>query len=100
MNFDYINKFYGVNAAIGRRVIVDGKPGTIVRDCGNYIGVNFDDKKPGRIGRCHPTWEVQYLDEFREPRKMTRSQKNYQEFLDADWGCTFAEWLGIKRRSM
>jgi|SRR5687768_1923410 len=28
--------------------------------------------------------------------KLTRSQKRYQEFLDADCGMTFAEWIGVK----
>ncbi len=95
--FDYINKTYGVNACIGRRVIVYGKPGTIIKDCGNHIGVNFDDEKPGRVGRCHPTSEVVYLDEFRAPRKMTASQRRYREWLDADTGHSFANWIGAER---
>ena len=28
-----------------------------------------------------------------KPPKLTRSQKNYQRFLDADCGATFGEWL-------
>ncbi|QTP13418.1 hypothetical protein [Serratia symbiotica] len=37
--FDHINTHYGVNACIGRRVIAYGKPGTIVKDFGHYIGI-------------------------------------------------------------
>lgn len=96
--FDYINKTYGVNACIGRRVIVYGMSGTIIKDCGHYIGVNFDNEKPGRVGRCHPTSEVVYLDEFRAPRKMTASQRRYREWLDADTGWPFSDWIGAYRK--
>ena len=27
--------------------------------------------------------------------KLTRSQKRYQEYLDADTGLSFAEWIGV-----
>ena len=30
------------------------------------------------------------------PKKLTRSQKRYREFLHADSGHTFREWLGIR----
>jgi len=60
--FEYIRIAYGVPAEIGRRVTVSGKPGIIAKDCGSYIGVNFDSDKPGVIRNCHPTSEVQYLD--------------------------------------
>ena len=32
-------------------------------------------------------------DESAAPPKLTRSQRNYRDFLDADTGMTFAEWL-------
>lgn len=28
--------------------------------------------------------------------KLTRSQKRYQKFLDADTGLSFSEWIGVK----
>ena len=31
------------------------------------------------------------------PPKLTRSQRNYREFLRADLGITFREWIGEKR---
>ena len=95
--FEYINKTYGVDACVGRRVVVNGKPGTIIRDKGHYIGVNFDHDKPGKDLPAHPTWEVVYLDEVVAPRKPTRSQRRYQEYLECDFGQSFAEWLGIGR---
>ena len=58
---EYVKRHYGVPAEIGRRVLVDGRPGIIAQDRGNYIGVSFDDAKPGIIENCHPTWEVKYL---------------------------------------
>lgn len=79
--FEYINKTYGVNACIGRKVTVDGKSGVIVKDCGNHIGVNFNEDKPGFIRRCHPTWKVQYLG-MRKVRKLTKSQERGQRWLE------------------
>ena len=31
--------------------------------------------------------------------KLTRSQKRYRAFLNADTGLSFAEWLGVPRRA-
>jgi len=96
--FEYVCRTYQVPACVGRRVMVHGKPGTIVEDRGHHIGVNFDADKPGRVSPCHPTSEVRYLEQIREPRKVSRSSRRYQEYLNADCGETFAEWLGIGRR--
>jgi len=99
MPFEWINQNYGVKAEIGLRVIVDGKPGIIAKDCGNYLGVNFDEDKPGVIRNCHPTWKVEYL-EMGKIRPMTAGQKRYQEFLNADWfDGNFAQWLGVDSES-
>ena len=48
------------------------------------------------ILNCHPTWEVEYQG-IGKVRKMTRSQKRYQEYLNQrDYNDqSFAEWLGI-----
>ena len=96
MNFEYIKKHYKVLAEYGRRIEFEGKrKGTIIEDKGNYIGVNFDDKKPCNTETLHPTWEVKYL-EMGKIRKATRGQIRYKEFMDADYFCgTFTEWLGI-----
>jgi len=101
MAFEYIKQAYGVSAAIGRRVIVDGRSGVIAKNCGNYIGVNFDADKPGVIKPCHPTWEVIYGD-LGPVRKLTRAQQRYEDYLDADWPDSFGDWLRYhecKRRS-
>lgn len=94
---EYASKYYGVPAEIGRRVTVYGKPGIIAADRGHYIGVNFDESKPGHISNCHPEDGVIYL-EMGTIRKMTKSQENYQRFLDADCGETFREWMGFKKK--
>lgn len=76
----YAQEHYGVPACLGRRVIVDGKPGTIAQDRGQYIGVNFDHDKPGVIRNAHPTWRVQY-EGMGKVRPMTRAQRRYRHWL-------------------
>jgi len=56
----YVKDYYGVPAGIGRRVVCRGKPGVIAEDRGHYIGVNFDDDKPGQISNVHPTDDVEF----------------------------------------
>lgn len=62
-NCEYVCEHYRVNAFIGKRIIFKGRTGIIAEDRGNYIGVNFDDDKPGAILNLHPTDNVIYLDE-------------------------------------
>ncbi|MDP2848958.1 MAG: hypothetical protein Q8O35_12335 [Humidesulfovibrio sp.] len=81
MAFEYVRHTYGVPADFGRRVVVEGRPGVIVKDCGNYIGVNFDADKPGVILPCHPTWEVVYGD-LGPVRKISRSRQRYLDYLE------------------
>lgn len=63
-------------------------------DRGNYIGVNFDDDKPGSIYNLHPTYEVEYKG-VGKIRKMTRSQERYRGYISSEYNGTFAEYLGI-----
>jgi len=79
--FEYLKRTYRVPAEIGRRVIVYDKPGIIVADRGNYIGVNFDADKPGVICNAHPTSEVVYL-EMGKIRKPSKSAARYQRYLE------------------
>jgi len=89
----YIRTRYGVPAEIGRRVVIDGKPGIIAQDRGTYIGVVLDEDPPNRILPYHPTWLVEYGD-MGEVRKMTRSQKRYQDYLEvADCFEGFMDYL-------
>ncbi len=100
MKCQYVCDHYGVPADIGRAVTVYGQPGVIAADRGNYIGVNFDSDKPGVIKNCHPTDKVEYGEMVGvRVQKLTRSQKNYQRFLDTDPGMPFAEWMGFRRRA-
>ncbi len=97
MSFEYVKEYYGVPAEYGRRVLVYGKPGIIAADRGHYIGVNFDSDKPGVIMNAHPTSEVEYLD-MGTVRKMTRSQRRYQEYREvADCYESFAAYLGVRK---
>lgn len=59
MACDYVRKYYGVPAEIGRIIIFKGRKGIIVEGRGNYIGVNFDADKPSVICNVHPK-DVEY----------------------------------------
>lgn len=61
MSAEYVRRCYRVPAKRGMRVVADGKPGTIVSFPGQYIGVRLDGET--RVGRWHPTWHIDYLDE-------------------------------------
>lgn len=100
MILEYIKNFYGIECRINQRVVfsgncsLNGEGGIIVKDCGNYAGVNFDKDKPSRVSRVHPN-ELTY-GEISKPRKKTAGQKRYQEYLNADYfDGSFSEWLGI-----
>ena len=97
MNCEYARKYYDVPAEIGRRVDYKGQSGIIAEDRGHYIGVNFDDQKVSLVHNVHPTEEgLKYL-EMGRVRPLTRSQRNYQQFLRAECNETFSEWMGFGR---
>ena len=98
MNCEYVRDYYGVSACVGRIVVYRGRKGVISADRGNYIGVTFDDEKPGTISTFHPPTDDLKYGGMGKVRKMTRSQKRYQDWQCADSGITFAEWLGIRPR--
>jgi hypothetical protein len=80
--YEYVQRVYGVPAEYGRCVVVNGRTGVIVEDLGNYIGVCFDDGPVNRILPYHPTGDgITYLGMRENPRKLTRSQKRYREYL-------------------
>lgn len=94
MSCEYARRVYGVPAEIGRRVEVDGEPGVIARDMGNYIGILLDKDKPNHVFPYHPCSKIKYFG-MGKVRKMTRSQRRYQQYMDdSEWfGGTFGEWL-------
>lgn len=102
MNCEYVKQQYGVPATIGRRVVVSGKPGIIAADRGNYIGVNFDEDKPGVISNAHPTSEVQY-GEMGKVRKPSKGAARYQRWLEYGDGFDsfmhFCRWDAEPERS-
>jgi hypothetical protein len=82
MNCEYVRNTYGVPACIGRKVAYKGRAGIISEDRGNYIGVTFDDEKPGKISNFHPQTEgIEYLG-MGNIRKMTKSQERYRRYLE------------------
>ena len=92
MNCEYVRNYYGVPACIGRKVMVYGKPGIIVEDRGNYIGVNLDTNNSGIVHNYHPTDGVEYLG-MGKVRKASKARGRYLDFLYADLSCTFGEYL-------
>ena len=60
MSMDYVRNRYGVPAKRGKRVIANGKPGTIVAARGGHLCIRLDGEK--HTGRWHPTWEMDYGD--------------------------------------
>lgn len=93
MACEYVRQYYRVPAEIGRRIEWRGRSGVIAEDRGNYIGVLFDDHKPGNVSNLHPTDGVTYLD-MGAVRQMTASQRRYRDFKEADWFCgSFMDWL-------
>lgn len=93
---EYAKQYYNVPADINRRIEYNGEGGIIYKDGGIYVAVNFDKDKPGICSNIHPTDPgLKYL-EMGEPRKMTRSQRRYQEYLRSESDFSFAEWLGIR----
>jgi hypothetical protein len=76
--------------------VVGGRPGIIAEDRGHYIGVNFDDEKPGIVHNAHPTDEVVY-GELGRVRPISRAQKRYNEYLEvADCYESFRAFLRIR----
>lgn len=83
--FDYIHRFYQVPAEIGRRVVANGQPGTIVGARDAYIIVNLDKEEPHVTGAWHPTWEMRYLNEIVAPRaEILDHPNNAQHFATLD----------------
>lgn len=94
--FEYVKEYYGVDAKLNQIVMYKGEKGIIAADKGHYIGVNFDKDKAGDISNVHPTDEnLVYTSDIGKVRKMTRSQKRYQDYLHSECSETFAEYIGI-----
>ena len=94
MSFEYVKEYYQVSARIGMGVEVNGRSGVIIADRGHYIGVNFDDEKPGQISNCHPTWECIYTG-MRAIRKPTKGSQRYQRFHE--YGDCFDSFIDFCR---
>jgi hypothetical protein len=102
MNCEYVRTHYSVPAEIGRRVAVDGKPGTIAADRGHYIGVNFDTSKPGVIMNAHPTSGVEYLGmgTVRKPSRYAARAARFHEYGDGFPNfLAFCRWDAAPERS-
>ena len=102
MSCEYVRATYGVPAEIGRRVIVNGKPGIIAADKGHYIGVNFDASKPGVITNAHPASSVEYLGmgTVRKPSKSAARAARFRQYGDSFRSfIEFCRWDANPQRS-
>ena len=84
-SFNYIKQYYGVHPFIGQRVRHNGNGGIILKDRGNYLGVNFDSDCPTAICNVHPTDGVEYLErgEARQlSKKKMKAKQRYQRYLE------------------
>jgi hypothetical protein len=85
MAYEYVRDYYGVPAATGRKVVMNGRPGIIAEDRGHYIGVNFDDQPPGTVVNAHPTWKMTYGDMGavrKLPARQARAKGRYARFRE------------------
>lgn len=57
MSAEYVRRTYGVDYKRGDRLVVGGRPCTLVSFPGQYLSVRFDDTD--RTERAHPTWRVE-----------------------------------------
>jgi hypothetical protein len=55
---EYVRRVYGVDFKRGERLVVDGKPGTLVSFPSHYLGIRFDEY-PKLTMLAHPTWRVE-----------------------------------------
>ena len=97
----YAKRAYDVPADIGRKVIVDGRAGIIVKEIRQYIGVLFDDDEDlDNVLPCHPTHKVVYgeMGTIRQwPKSKRRGKADYQEYLDiSDCFESFLDFLKWK----
>lgn len=93
-DFEYVRTHYGVPAELGRRVTVGNRTGIIAADRGHYIGVNFDDRKPGHIDNVHPTDRVVH-GEIGKIRKPSRGAARYERYLK--YGDSFKSFIDFCR---
>ena len=92
MSFEYVVSNYNVPAEYGRCVRYKGKEGVITEDRGNYIGVTFNDEKPGTVSNFHPKTDgLEYLG-IGKIRKITKSQLRYRDYLHSEYPGSFAEF--------
>jgi len=64
MSAAYVRSYYGVDYKRGDRLVMDGRPGTLVSFPQQYLGIRFDGDS--HVSLAHPTWRIS-----REPNTPT-----------------------------
>ena len=96
---EYCKQAYGVPSDVNRIVTYKGDRGIITNKGGVHVSINLNKDKPMQNISVHPTDDdLVYTDDFGRPRKQTRSQQRYSDYLDSAYceaGDSFATYLGI-----
>jgi len=86
-----------------RNYFVTGAGSTDYPDCVALVGMGLMRQTIGNsitggddVFRVTDAGRAHVAEHSPPPPKLTRSQKRYQQFLDADCGLTFREWLQCK----
>ena len=85
MAFEYIKDHYEVPyfLDLGIKIKYKDKDGSIVKDAGNYIGINLNEDKPNVVCNVHPLDEnLIYFDIKVPKRKLSKGQERYQRYLE------------------
>lgn len=61
MSFEYINRFYNLNAHKGMTILFKGEPVVIKGTQGCYLLVENKEKRELIL---HPTWEISWIEEW------------------------------------
>mgnify|MGYP001608882860 CR=1 FL=1 len=59
---EYVRRYYGVPAELGKRVVYNGTPATIIGARHSYIIVWRDGEPWENAVMAHPTWRMDYND--------------------------------------
>ncbi|CAN5571841.1 hypothetical protein BH10PSE14_BH10PSE14_06160 [soil metagenome] len=87
-----------------RNHFVTGPGSTDYRDCMSLVAQGLMTRRPGSpltggddLFRVTPEGQQFVTAHSPAPPKLSRSQKRYRAWLDADCGFSFAEYLGVSR---
>lgn len=87
----YVRDYYHVPAYVGRVVYAGRKRGIVVGASGPHVKIHIDGER--HAGVYHPTDGLQWTEESAPLPKLSRSQRNYDCYLNSESNESFIEWL-------